>query len=53
MSLKYKKFYVDTKYKTPDSESNSNFSIELPEECNILNYFMRMLIVKILREEKL
>ena len=31
MSLKYKKFYVDTKYKTPDSVSNSNFSIELPE----------------------
>jgi len=35
------------------AESESPFSIELPEECNILNYFMRMLIVKILREEKL
>ena len=31
MSLKYKKVYIDTKYKTPDSISTSDFSIELPE----------------------
>ena len=31
MSLKYKKVYIDTKYRTSDSESTSNFFIELPE----------------------
>jgi hypothetical protein len=31
MSLRYKKVYIDTKYKTPDSASTSDFSIELPE----------------------
>ena len=33
------------------AESEYLFSIELPEECKSLNYFMKMLIVKILREE--
>ena len=33
-TLKYKKIYCDTKYKTLDSESSSNFSIELPEVMN-------------------
>ncbi len=30
-SLKYKKIYIDTKYMTPDSNSTSDFKIELPE----------------------
>ena len=30
-SLKYKKIYIDTRYKTPDSVSTSNFKINLPE----------------------
>ena len=29
--LKIKKIYVDSKYKTPDSISTSEFSIQLPE----------------------
>ena len=31
MSLPVKKIYIDTKYKTKDSVSNSNFKFELPE----------------------
>ena len=31
MSLPVKKIYIDTKYKTRDSVSNSNFKVELPE----------------------
>jgi hypothetical protein len=31
MSLPVKKIYIDTKYKTRDSVSNSNFKFELPE----------------------
>jgi hypothetical protein len=31
MSLKYKKIYIDTRYKTPDSNSTSDFKISLPE----------------------
>ena len=30
-TLKFKKVYIDTKFKTPDSKSTSDFSIELPE----------------------
>ena len=30
-SLKYKKMYIDTRYKTPDSKSTSDFKINLPE----------------------
>ena len=30
-SLKYKKIYIDTRYKTPDSNSTSDFKISLPE----------------------
>ena len=30
-SLKYKKLYIDTRYKTPDSKSTSDFKINLPE----------------------
>ena len=30
-SLKYKKIYIDTRYKTPDSKSTSDFKINLPE----------------------
>ena len=30
-SLKYKKKYIDTGYKTPDSRSTSDFKINLPE----------------------
>ena len=29
--LRYKKIYCDTKFKTTDSRSTSDFSIELPE----------------------
>ena len=31
MSLKYKKGNIDTKYKSPDSNSTSDFFFELPE----------------------
>ena len=31
MSLKYKKLYIDTRFKTPDSKSTSDFKIRLPE----------------------
>ena len=31
MSLPIKKMYIDTKYKTKDSLSNSHFKIELPQ----------------------
>jgi len=31
MSLKYRKVYIDTRYKTEDSKSNSDFYFELPE----------------------
>jgi hypothetical protein len=30
MSLPIKKIYIDTKYKSADSISNSNFKIDLP-----------------------
>jgi hypothetical protein len=30
-SIKFKKIYFDTKYKTPDSKSTSDFKVELPE----------------------
>jgi hypothetical protein len=30
-SIKYKKIYFDTKFKTPDSNSTSDFKVELPE----------------------
>ena len=34
MSLKYKKVYIDTRYKTPDSNSTSDFKISLPESLS-------------------
>ncbi len=34
MSLKYKKVYIDTRYKTPDSNSTSDFKISLPESIS-------------------
>ena len=34
MSLKYKKIYIDTRYKTPDSNSTSDFKISLPESIS-------------------
>ena len=34
MSLKYKKKYIDTRYKTPDSNSTSDFKISLPESIS-------------------
>ena len=34
MSLKYKKNYIDTRYKTPDSNSTSDFKISLPESIS-------------------
>ena len=34
MSLKYKKNYVATRYKTPDSNSTSDFKISLPESIS-------------------
>ena len=33
-SLKYKKLYIDTRYKTPDSNSTSGFKISLPESLS-------------------
>ena len=33
-SLKYKKLYIDTRYKTPDSKSTSDFKINLPESLS-------------------
>ena len=33
--LRYKKIYCDTKFKTSDSRSTSNFSIELPETVSL------------------
>ena len=30
-SLKYKKIYIDSKFRSPDSVSSSDFKIELPE----------------------
>ena len=30
-SLKYKKIYVDSKFRSPGSESSSDFKFELPE----------------------
>jgi hypothetical protein len=41
-SIKYKKIYIDTKFKAPDSISTSDFKIELPEtmhfEANTVFY---------------
>ena len=34
MSLKVKKLYIDTRYKTIDSKSNSDFKIHLPESLS-------------------
>ena len=34
MSLKYKKIYIDTRYKTSDSKSTSDFKINLPESLS-------------------
>jgi len=34
MNLKYKKIYIDTRYKTPDSVSTSDFKISLPESIS-------------------
>lgn len=36
-SLKYKKIYIDTRFKTPDSVSTSNFKINLPETLSFEN----------------
>ena len=33
-SLKYKKLYIDTRYKTPDSNSTSDFKISLHESLS-------------------
>ena len=33
-TLKYKKLYIDTRYKTPDSQSTSDFRINLPESLS-------------------
>ena len=35
MSLDIKKVYVDTRWKTSDSKSDSDFSIELPRSFNV------------------
>ena len=35
MSLDIKKVYVDTRWKTSDSKSSTNFSIELPRSFTI------------------
>ena len=37
MSLPLKKIYVDTRYRTPDSISTSNFKIELPYTVEMPN----------------
>ena len=34
MSVKYKKIYIDTRYKTSDSKSTSDFKINLPESIS-------------------
>ena len=34
MSLKHKKSYIDTRYKTPDSNSTSDFKISLTESIS-------------------
>ena len=36
-SLKYKKIYIDTRYKTSDSKSTSDFKINLPETLSFEN----------------
>ena len=36
-SLKYKKLYIDTRYKTPDSKSTNDFKINLPETISFEN----------------
>ena len=36
-TLRFKKIYCDTKFKTPDSRSTSDFSIELPETMHFEN----------------
>ena len=33
-TIRFKKVYVDTKFKSPDSKSTSDFSIELPETAH-------------------
>ena len=35
MDLTIKKLYIDTRYKNPNSKSNSDFSIDLPRQFNI------------------
>ncbi len=34
-TLEIKKIYVDTRFKTSDSKSDSDFSIELPRSFNV------------------
>ncbi len=36
-NIKFKKIYIDTKYKTPDSRSTSDFKFELPETLHFDN----------------
>ncbi len=36
-SIKFKKVYFDTKYKTSDSKSTSDFKVELPETMSFEN----------------
>jgi hypothetical protein len=36
-TLRFKKIYCDTKFKTSDSRSTSDFSIELPETMHFEN----------------
>ena len=36
-TLRFKKVYIDTKFKTSDSRSTSDFSIELPETKHFEN----------------
>jgi len=35
MSLEIKKVYIDTRYKSPDSKSDSDFIIDLPRQFNV------------------
>ena len=31
-SIKYKKIYIDSKYRSPESNSSSDFKVELPRQ---------------------
>lgn len=46
-SIKFKKIQFDTKYKTPDSPSTSNFKVELPETLFFENNSVFMLMIQL------